>query len=53
MSYFDNDRKFVDEFVTRQLKRVSVGDVVLVVPLYEKFVVIGRGEDGFSLILVP
>ena len=52
VSYFDQDRKFVDDFLVRPLKRVSVGDVVMVVPSYEKFVVIGLSADGSGLSLV-
>ena len=52
VSYFDGDREFVDDFLNRPLKRVSVGDVVLVVPSYERFVVLGLSADGSGLRLV-
>ena len=52
VSHVDGDRDFVDEFLLRPLKRVSVGDVVLVVPAYWRFVVLGGSEDGLELSLV-
>ena len=45
VSAWDSDRKFVDEYLARPLKRVSVGDEVFVVPGLKKFVVVGGNDD--------
>ena len=42
----------MDDYINRPLKRVSVRDVVLVVPSYKRFVVMGRSADGSGLSLV-
>ena len=49
----DFDRPFKDEYLTRPLKRVSIGDIVFVVPSFHRYrVVSGRG-DGLGFNLVP
>ena len=52
VSCFDLDRMFVDEYLARPLKRVSVGDEVFVVPRFKTFVVLGGTEDGLGMRLV-
>ena len=49
VSFFDSDLKFADEFALRPWKRLSVGDVVLVVPEYKRFVVLGGSQGGWGL----
>lgn len=46
------ESEFVGEYLVRPLKRMSVRDVVLVVPSYERFVVMGRSEDDLGLSVV-
>ena len=45
----DTDRVFVDEYLARPLKRVSVEDEVFVVPKFKKIVVLGGNEDGLDM----
>ena len=52
VSYLDQDRQFLEGYRNRPLKRVSVGDVVLVKPQYLRFVVVGLSADGKGLNLV-
>ena len=52
VAYLDQDRKFLEGYRHRPLKRVSVGDVVLVRPKYLRFVVVGLSADGKGLNLV-
>ena len=52
VAYLDQDRQFLEGYRHRPLKRVSVGDVVLVRPKYLRFVVVGLSADGKGLNLV-
>ena len=52
ISWQDSDRPFVDEYLSRPLKRVSVGDVVFVAPSFKQFVVLGGTEDGLGMRVV-
>ena len=52
MAYLDQDRKFLEGYRHRPLKRVGVGNVVLVRPEYLRFVVVGLSPDGKGLNLV-
>ena len=55
VSMLDSDRKFVNDFSSRPLKRLSVGDRVLVAPEYKKHIVMGESGDGLgvSVVLEP
>ena len=52
VSWWDSDRKFVNEYVARPLKRVSVGAEVFVVPGFKRFVVLDGSEDGLGMRVV-
>ena len=52
VSAWDSDRAFVDEYLVRPLKRVSVGDEVFVVPDFKTYVVLGGTEDGLGMKVV-
>ena len=51
VSAWDSDQKFVDEYLARLLKRVSVGDQAFMVPAFKKFLVLGGDGLGLDVIL--
>ena len=46
------DLPFKDEYLTRPLKRVSIGDIVFVVPSFHRYKVVSGREDGLGFNLV-
>ena len=55
VSCISSDRVFVDEYLSRPLKKLKVGEVVLVLPTFKRFTVVGGFENGskLELELVP
>ena len=49
----DFDRPFKDEYFTRPLKRVSIGDIVFVIPSFHRYKVVSGRGDGLGFNLVP
>ena len=49
----DYDLPFKDEYLTRPLKRVSIGDIVFVVPSFHRYKVVSGRADGLGFNLVP
>ena len=47
------DLPFKDEYLTRPLKRVSIGDIVFVVPSFHRYKVVSGRADGLGFNLVP
>ena len=52
VSMYDSDRKFFYDFSSRPLKRLSVGDRVLVAPEYKRHIVMGESGDGLGVSVV-
>ena len=50
---YDLDRPFKDEYLTRPLKMVSIGDLVFVVPSFHRYKVVSGRGDGLGFNLVP
>ena len=53
VSWWDSDKAFEDEYLSRPLKRVSVGDLVFLVPNFVRCRVLSGSENGLGLNLVP
>ena len=53
VSWWETDKVFEDEYLSRPLKRVSVGDLVFVLPNFVRYWVLSRSENGLGLNLVP
>ena len=53
VSCWDSDRAFKDEYLERPLKRVSIGDVVYVQPLFNRYTVVSGRVDGLGFIVEP
>ena len=53
VSWWDSDKAFEDEYLSRPLKRVSVGDLVFLVPNFVRCRVLSGRENGLGLNLVP
>ena len=50
---WDSDRPFKDEYLDCPLKKVSIGDVVFVVPFFHRYKVLSRLVDSLGFNLVP
>ena len=52
VSFWDMDRSFKDEYLSRPLKRLREGDFIFVVPSFRRYQVLGGLEDLTGLRLV-
>ena len=52
VSFFDLDKPFQEEYLSRPMKKVKARDTIFVVPAFKKYQVVGGVEDGTGLSLV-
>ena len=52
VSFWDTDRPFKDEYLSRPLKRMREGDLVFVVPSFRRYQMLGGLENLTGLRLV-